>query len=345
MAVGLLGTDYQHTSLEVLEKIYFSKESMADFWAFIEPTGPITECVILSTCNRVEIYFVADELESAKQWLLNAISTFKHIDKTSLENSLLYLSDDHVIEHLFRVVSGIESMVFGENEILSQVKDAHGFAQDCGSTGAFLNKLFQVAITCGKRVRKETAIGRGSYSVSSIAVECMRKKYDDFTSTKILVVGTGTMGFRAIKKIIALKHPHLSITNRHEERLIKLTEKYDLHTIPFKDLEARACEFDILLVATSSDTYVLTEDHLKHSKKEHLVIDLSVPRNADPNLALHKNISLITVEGLKETASQTVANRKKELDKIQSILQDETENLTKWVHFKQGLKPVSVLAV
>jgi glutamyl-tRNA reductase len=341
MSVGLLGTDYQHTSLEVLEKIYFSKESALEFWKTIEPTGPVTECVILSTCNRVEIYFVADDLEAAREWMLSALSSFKHVPPEPLNRSLIYVAgEDAVISHLFRVVSGVESMVFGENEILSQVKEAHHHAQHIGSTGAFLNKLFQVAVTCGKRVRKETAIGRGSYSVSSIAVECMRHTYPNFLETKILVIGVGTMGLRAIKKLAALKHPHLFITNRHEEKLPQLAEKYHLQPVSFLNLQTQVSQFDIVLVATSSDSYVVGPNHFKKSYKSHLIIDLSVPRNADPVLAQHPNITLVSVEGLKETASQTVSTRKKELSKIQAILEDEALNLTKWVQFKKGLHPV-----
>lgn len=343
MALGYIGTDYQRTPLDILEKIYFNPDSTAQLASRVVSESGLQEWVVLSTCNRVEWYFISETPQKTADWLISQIASIRKIDPQALAQSLKVVFDDAVLTHLFQVVSGIESMVFGENEILSQVKQAHHEAQTKGFTGPFLNKIFQVAIASGKRVRKETLISRGSYSISSIAVECMRQTYPDFLNTKILVLGAGTMGLRAIKKLSALNHANISIANRSEDKMTRLSEKYALHPVPFSKLAQILPQFDIVLVATSSDTYVVESAHLVGytSEKPLLVIDLSVPRNANPDIRTVPGVTLVSIEGLKQIADETIKSRKNELSKIKTILDDELAQLDKWITYRKGLCLVS----
>ena len=338
MKLGFLGTDHSKSALKAMELVCFTPEQMGLFFEKFSFGTRIDALVVLSTCNRVEFYFASESPAEAAHWLKKRISEAQSISYESVHSILEERYDDEVVGHLFRVVSGVESMVFGENEILTQVKTAHNFALSKHACSAFLNKVFQVAITAGKRVRKETLIGRGSYSVSSIAIECIRMKYPDYLSQKILVVGAGTMALRALKKLHSLGHQQLFITNRTAEKLDRLCEKYGMTQKPFTQLDTFVHEFDILIVATSSDNYVIEYKHfVKPHNQTKLVIDLSVPRNVNPDVSSIQDIEVVTVEGLKDIANKTIENRKKELSKITMILEDEIQNLSKWVDFKKTL--------
>ncbi len=339
MKIGYLGTDYQRSPLPILEKLYFSPQAIDALKARVTTQSPLQEWVILSTCNRVELYFTALDLEKGAQWLLSQWAEISKVSTQDLESALRYLTNQAAIEHLCRVVAGIESMVFGENEILAQVKDAHARAQKLGLTGPVLNKVFQIAITSGKRVRKETAIGRGAYSISSIAVDCMRQHYPDFNAAKILIIGAGTMSLRAIKKLHALKHPQLAITNRTETQLDRLCEKYQMRHIPFTEWSKELLYFDIILVATSSQAYVVDTYHFvaRKNTKPMLMIDLSVPRNINPDLSNFPGVQVVSLEGLKQVADGNLDKRKQELAKIEAILEEELGQLTKWITYRKKL--------
>ncbi len=338
MKLGFLGTDYNQSALKAMELVYFTPEQICTFFNQFQFGSPIDELVILSTCNRVEFYFSAQNPREAAQWLKQRIAETQALSVDAVSAILHSLFEENVAQHLFRVVSGVESMVFGENEILTQVKSAHALATSQHATKALLNKVFQVAITAGKRVRKETLIGRGSYSVSSIAIECIRELQPDYLNQKILLVGAGTMAMRALKKLYSLGHKKLSITNRSEDKLERLCEKYGLSLVPFSNLDDFVHTFDSIIVATSSENYVIEYKHfVKQNTRTKLVIDLSVPRNVNPDVSSIQNIEVVTVEGLKEIANKTIENRKKELSKIHFILEDEMQNLSNWIHFKKTL--------
>jgi|GEM_PF-840981 len=340
-SLGYLGIDYRYASLEEMEKLYFNNEDVRNFFEVFPFGSPIQELVILSTCNRVEFYFSAQDPLQAAQWLKHRIAGFKKLSTAFVEKTLKEKNKKKAMKHLFSVVSGVESMVFGENEILTQIKDAYQTAYKHKATQAFFNKVFQSAVAAGKRVRKETEISKGSYSVSSIAVDCLRHRFGGhFLDSKILVVGAGVMALRAVKKMKALNHTHLALTNRSEDRLIRTCEKFDLTPLPFSALRTELNQFDGVIVATSSPTYLMWKDHVAGVTKPLILIDLSVPRNVDPDVVHNIFVSLVTVEGLKETADRTIESRKQELSKIESIIQEEIDNIQKWLEFK----PVSKLS-
>jgi glutamyl-tRNA reductase len=336
MALGFLGTDYQRAPLETLEKFSFTPEAAAKLKSDLNSQSWITESIVLSTCNRVELYFVTENIQAASQWLTAYLAKTRKLS-ISETSRLHYYHGQDALHHLLRVVAGIESMVFGENEILTQAKNALTQAQDLRSSGAFLNKLFQVAIACGKRIRKETQISRGAYSISSIAVDCIRERFPNFLECKILIIGAGTIGMRAIKKLHALNHPDVHIANRSEEKLDRLCEHYNLGKVSFESLEKSLSSFNVIVVATGSESYIVTAQNLKSPGTDTLLIDLSMPRNIDPELAKHPNIHLVPIDGLKEIAQKNMATRKKELAKIQVIIEEEMDEFNEWLAYRDKL--------
>ncbi len=333
---GCWGIDCSYAELSVMEKICFNPEAIGLFWDHYMATSPIQELVVLSTCNRVEFYFYAQDPDMASDWLLRSLAQFRQIQPDFLKGILHYRQNREAIAHLFRVVCGIESMVFGENEILAQVKESLSTCHRLHTTGAFLNKLFQSAVTTGKRVRKETLISRGAYSISSIAVEALREQLPAFEDASLLVIGAGTMSLRAIKKLKALDHPNLTICNRSEDKLVRLAEKYTLKILPYSQLATKAEQYHGILLVTSSDTYVLTPEFFSSNAVTKVIVDVSVPRNANPAIQSNK-LCVLSVQDLKAIVDRTIQTRRNELVHIQSILDEEQRDFERWLQFKQGL--------
>ncbi len=337
--LGFLGTDYTQTSLEDRETIFFNEEAVRRFLGSLDPLGPIRELVILSTCNRCEFYFFSSDPKEATAWLKRVLGSFLGLTDTTLLACLKVKHGPLVADHLLKVSAGIESMVFGETEVLGQVKSAYGVCQKAGKTGPILNKLFQMAIAAGKRVREETTISKGAYSISSIAVDVAQAHYNsDFFDRKILVFGAGTMALRAIRKLSALKHPNVFVTNRTEEKLWRISQKYLCEARCYQETLSDLSNYDVVLIAVNVSQFLLGEAHFKAvAHTPILLIDLGVPRNIDPAVKSNPNITLISLDNLTQTAEKNLANRKKELAKINSILAEELYQFGEWANRRQSL--------
>ena len=188
MEIGLVGIDHTKSQIQAFESIFLTKEGKDLFYTKLTSQSPVKEIVILTTCNRVEFYYVSSNLKEGADWIKETLSIQKNIEGKIVESLLVSYDTAATLLHLFEVASGVQSMVFGENEILSQVKDAYEEAFSKHKTGPFLNKLFQLAVATGKRARTETKISRGAYSVSSIAVDALRKSILDYFDNSILII-------------------------------------------------------------------------------------------------------------------------------------------------------------
>ena len=330
MKLGFLGTDYKRSPLRDIELIYIKQDSWPAFCQMVLNESPITELVVLATCNRFELYFAADDVDAAELWLTAFIADSANIPRNAISNIVYSLTDSAVIEHLFNVAAGVESMVFGEDEILSQVKKAYSNFQALKTTGPTTNKLFQSAIAVGKRVRHETEISRGAYSISSIAIDAIRELKLDYFERSILIVGTGTIGQRAIKKLVSIGHPSITICNRTFEKASKIAEESGVSILKFETLSECVCQFNIVIVATAASDYIIRPSHLPNASETSLIVDLTVPRNVDPKIDT-TNCQVISVDGLQKIADKNVLKRRKEGVKIQAILDDEQLKYELWL--------------
>ena len=333
--IGFLGTSYKYRELIELELIYLTKEEIKVFLNRITTTSPLDACVPIMTCNRVEFYFSSNNIDAANKWIVEELSSLKKIEQKKVKAILRKKKGDEVIHHLFEVASGIKSMVFGEAEILAQIKDFYQFSLNEKKTKALLNKCFQTAIATGKRVREETAISRGAASISSIAIEAIRTKILDYFGKKILIIGAGTMSRRAIKKLAALGHPDTTISNRTAAKAIKLAEDDGLTTLSFDELKNVIWDYEIIIVALAIKDPFINSDLLNNNtKRKHteLLIDLGLPRNVSKNVT--EKIETITIQGLKDIAEKNIDRRKAELSKIQLIITEEKDGLVKWQAYR-----------
>lgn len=329
MKLGFLGTDHKRSSLIDIERIYLKRDRWQQFCLSVGSDSPISELVVLATCNRFEIYFATANLNNAVEWLIFELSKHSETPEETIREITYSLADEDMIKHLFKVAAGIESMVFGEDEILAQVKNAYAEFSQFKTTGPVTNKLFQTATAVGKRVRHETEISRGAYSVSSIAIDAIKEQIWDYFEKSILVIGTGTIGNRAIKKLVSMGHPNLTICNRTLEKASAVAAGANVSILPFDQFKTHLYDFDIIVVATAASSHIITPDLFLPNSGTQLIIDLTVPRNVDPETETPTR-KIIAVDGLKKIADKNVMKRQKESAKIHAILHEELEKFENW---------------
>jgi glutamyl-tRNA reductase len=231
-------------------------------------------------------------------------------------------------------------MVFGEHEILGQVRDAYHLCYRNKTTDSYLNRLFQHAVATGKKVRTLTSAGRGALSVGSIAVERILELYGNIDNSDILVVGAGTMGIRAVKRLRSAGAHSLTLANRTNERAQKYCGHFGLHFLPYSELHSRFAAFDIVILATASKSPLVSRDNIpddRDNARRMVVVDLGAPRNADPAIGAAPGVTLVCVDDLKEISQRRLADRRKDMDLISAIIEEQADKFTKWYNVKTRL--------
>ncbi|MBN1308298.1 MAG: glutamyl-tRNA reductase [Chitinispirillaceae bacterium] len=339
--VGALGTDFRSASLRMRDALYLEKERVKQFLDSIPDDSPLLEVVALSTCNRIEVFYVCSDHPAASAWLRNHLASFHHIPGGHIDKVMKEYHCAEAVRHLFRVVSGMESMVFGEHEILGQVREAYFFCMKNASTDSYLNRLFQQAIATGKKVRSSTAAGRGALSIASIAVERMLELEGSLAQKHLLIVGTGTMGVRALKRLHGEVVGALTLCNRTEERAIRFARRFGANHIPFNDLINGIPRFDIVLLATAnSGAPIITAEGLQRARsnpeKPLLIVDVGAPRNTEKAVETLEGVRVVCVDDLRETAERRLSERKKELEAINEIVEEQVREFTRWYRYKHS---------
>lgn len=338
--VGALGTDFRSASLKMRDALYLEKERVTQFIASIPNDAPLMEVVALSTCNRIEIFYVCKDHAAASSWLRRYLTQFHHIPDGIIEKVMREYRCADAIRHLFKVVSGMESMVFGEHEILGQVREAYFHCMKNAATDSYLNRLFQQAIATGKKVRSNTGAGRGALSIASIAVERMFELSGDLNEKSILIVGTGTMGVRALKRLQGENIGKITLCNRTEERAVKFAERFRADVIGFDELTSKINDFDIIILATAYTGKTLISASTLNTirsgtEKPLLIIDVGAPMNADSAIETVPGVKLVCVDDLKETAERRLTERKCEVDAVNEIVEEQVREFSRWYCYKR----------
>lgn len=245
------------------------------------------------------------------------------------------MEGDKAVAHVFRVASGLESMVVGETQIVSQFKEAYRIAKELGCTGKVLNRLYEKALRTAKRVRTETGIGRNAISVSYVAVELAKRIFGNLANVKVLLVGAGEMAELSAKYLKKLK-AHLFITNRTYERAVELAKELEGNVLRFEELADYLHEFDIVIVSTGSKKYIIDYQMVKKAIKKRgykpiFFIDISVPRNVDPAISQIDEVFLYDIDDLQDVAEKNLKERLKEKEKGEIIVWDEVGKFMKWL--------------
>jgi glutamyl-tRNA reductase len=350
MNIVLVGLDHKTTPLELREKLAFQPKRLAEALSQLTQSngttsGELFEAVILSTCNRVEIYAVVKDEVAGKNKIISFLSNFHGVPTEEFEPHLSFSSNLAVAAHLFSVVSGIDSMVIGENQIQRQVKQAFESAQQFGTTGPLLSTLFQNALAVGKRGRRETEIGKNALSISGAAVNLVQRFCPQISTAKILVIGVGEMGLVAVKNLFNLGARDITLINRTEERLQTIANEFDVRTYGFDRLEECLGETDVVLSCTGAPHTVLSKEtvgQIQESRSERplLIVDIAVPRDVDPEVAKLETVQLYNIDELKTRIEVNLEKRCGEIDRVRDIINEELGHFSAWL---QSLKAKPVI--
>jgi glutamyl-tRNA reductase len=341
MNVVLVGFDYSTTPIEVLEACSCNKDDITYYLSKLVTSIFFNEMVIVSTCNRTEWVFCAADEAKALDILLQTIHLKTNVALSILKQHVRISRSREAVQHLFQVSCGLKSMVLGENEILAQIKLHYSMCMEFGATGSVLNKVFQSAIATGKDVRDVTQISKGAHSISSIAVEAIKKECSTFIDTPMLLIGAGVMIQRAIAKLVSMGHTQLSISNRTMSKAEALADIYpQLSVIPYVALPQHLAQFSVVYVGISANEYLFRYDDICYLKGERVMVDVGVPRNIDPECATISGLNLISIDQLKPIAEATIGKRTDTIPQVQECIDTAMQELVRWEQYRSAVKPI-----
>ncbi len=343
MILLAIGCNYQNTPVEVREKLAFDPKEVPQ--ALNELSCRFgCEAVILSTCNRVELYLARTDSHKAPgaDVIAEFLGEIHDLRGDLLEPHLYEHTNERAANHLFRVASGLDSMIIGETQIAGQVKKAYEMAQEVDAVGTFLHALFQQAFLVSKRVRTETGIARGHVSVSSAAVDYVRQVFDYFGDKTVLVIGAGKMGELTLKHLQELKPKRTLVTNRSPEKAVEVAAGCNGKAIPWEQLEDALAKADIVLSTTGSPEPIMTRERYKKVLAKRtggpsVILDIAVPRDFDPNIHDGDQTCLFNIDDLKRLREQTLADRLKHVGPAEHIISQEQNRFFKdWSRRRNG---------
>jgi glutamyl-tRNA reductase len=332
MAIVVIGLSHHSSPVSVRERFAFAEARVPTVLQSLRDSGIAEEAVILSTCNRVEIY-TATSLEGGRAVReLREFLVTCHEYRDPLENEVYTLAEPQSINHLFRVACGLDSLVLGETEILGQLKKAYDLALQHGHTGPKLNKAFQRAFNVAKQIRTETNIQRGSISVGSVAVELAERVFDKLNEHQVLVIGAGDTSEKTARALLSRGAKGIVVTNRSHEKAAALAAELGGRAIEFDQWAREFGNIDIVISSTAAPHYVLDRARLEPLMKLRghsplLLIDIAVPRDIDPEVNLLENVFLYNIDDLQAIAENYLQQRKEEVARCENIIREKVEAL------------------
>lgn len=346
MEILVLGVNHKTAPVEIREKL---NVPAAAAQAFLERFGKedvFQEKVLLSTCNRLEIYGVAQNDHEAVRAAKKILADHAHLSLSAFEDKLYVLKQPDSVRHLFSVASGLDSMVIGETEITGQVKDAYLAAQGGHHTGKVLNNLFQRSLKVAKNLRTQTDIGAGRVSVASVAVDLAEKIFEDLKNARVMVIGTGEMAGQVLRAMTGRGASPIIVSSHHEERARALVAEFGGEAVSFDSFETRMADVDILLSSTTSTHCLIREPQVRawmktrHGKPLFLV-DIAMPRNIDSAVEKIDNVYLYNIDDLKGIADKNLAMRENQLEECLELVGRQTEYFMGWLGKEfGGLSPL-----
>lgn len=334
--LGITGISYKSAPLEIREKYSFTEEESLEFLNQLQIDPDLKGAVVLSTCNRIEIYYHYETCcaDKAFNGIMRNLEFYKKTNDKERKHFYHY-EGEKASEHLFRVVSGLESLVLGEDQIVTQVKTFFKLSLDNNLSSPVLTRMFNKAFEAGKRVRTETAINQGSASISSAAVELLFKSIRDIEEKTITLVGTGVMGELATVNLVKRNCKHLYVTNRTYAKATELAQKHNINAFEIDQLEEYLPKSDVILVATGAHNHIITKEIVEkfngQRQDEQFYMDLSVPRNVSTDIQELQGVHLYAVDDLQEIVKQTTNKRKEAVKEAVEIIDFVKQEFSDWI--------------
>jgi glutamyl-tRNA reductase len=332
MSICVIGLSYRSAPVTVRERFAFAEGVIPGALERLMSEGIASEAVILSTCNRVELYAASGMPEESASAALREFLIRFHRYPDPVHEEIYSHKGQSAVEHLFRVACGLDSMVLGETEILGQMKKAYDLALHHKSTGAVLNKAFQKAFNVAKQIRTETNIQRGSISVASVAVELAEKIFSTLKGHKVMVIGAGDTSEKTARALLSRGAASLVVTNRSLDRAEALAREFDGRAVPFDQWEGEFADIDIIVSSTASPVPVVTCQKLRpllklRRNKPLLLIDIAVPRDIEPEVNRLDGVYLYNIDDMQTIADDYLRQRKTEIAICEQIIQEKAQSL------------------
>lgn len=335
--IFVIGSSHKEAGLSVREAFSLSASEINTLENHLLSLDGIDECLVLNTCNRLEIYGVRQASLSLES-IYSSICAHHKLEKTAFSKHSFVKENAQAIEHAFKLASGLLSQMLGETEILGQMKQSYQKAKEEGKTQKYLNRLFEKSFQSAKLVRSETGIGRGQISIGNIAVHLANRIFGDITRSRILIIGSGEVSERTVQALKSNGANDLTVTSRTKEKTDLLADKFGAAAIGFKHFKSQIGQFDIIISSTSAPHTILEEADLKKvlDKRRNqpiFLIDLAVPRDISESVARSETVYLYNLDALAKIANETLAFRKSEIKKAEQMIQSQIWSL--WLQFKR----------
>jgi glutamyl-tRNA reductase len=348
MHLFLLGVSHRTAPVDLRERVDFSARGLDTALSALAERSTSSEAVVLSTCNRSELYVACDDVAAARRDLVDFLCSFHRLAADAVTPHLFEMTDAGVARHLFRVAAGLDSLVIGEPQILGQVKDAYQQAAEQQCAGALLNKLFHWSFLVGKRVRSETAVGEGAVSVSFAAVALAKKIFGQLGGLNVLVIGAGEMGKLTALHLKAQGIRQMAITSRTTAHAAALGEEMQATVVPWESRTAALGEADIVITATGSTLPVLARAEVEavmraRRNRPLFLIDIALPRDVDPAAGELEEVFLYNIDDLHAIVQENLQRRGGELGRAEAIVAEEVEKFAAWLRSRSAIPTVVAL--
>ncbi|MFC5466759.1 glutamyl-tRNA reductase [Lederbergia graminis] len=344
MHIIVVGLNYKTAPVEIREQLAFSETELHDAMHALQQKKSILENVIVSTCNRTEVYAVVDQIHTGRYYIKEFLSEWFKIEKEEFSPYLFIYEQEDAAHHLFKVTCGLNSMVLGETQILGQVRNSFLLAQEKGATGTIFNHLMKQAITLAKRAHAETDIGANAVSVSYAAVELAKKVFGSLQDKHVLVIGAGKMGELAIKNLYANGATKVTVVNRTYEKAHSLAGQFSGTAKPLNELQCALIEADIVISSTGANGYIVKKEMIASMEKMRkgrplFLMDIAVPRDLDPAIGELENAFLYDIDDLENVVEANMKERQIAAAKIMDMIESETFEFQEWIN-TLGVVPV-----
>lgn len=344
MNIYVLGVNYKTTPIEIREKLSFSEEFLIKSLKEIKLNFGVKECILLSTCNRTELYIYSGEEILDRCYIENILCNIKRLDSSIFRKYFYFYSSDNAIYHPFKVAVGLDSMVLGEDQVLGQFKQAHKIAMECKTSGAILNTLFRDAVTSAKNIKTNTEISKIPISVTSIALHNTSNIFNGLKDKYILIIGLGITGALTVNQLKDYGVKKIYVTNRTHGKAETIAKMYDyVEFIEYNKRYDYIDRCDVIISSTSSPHYTITADLAKNAittYKKRVFLDLAVPRDIDEDIKLIYNAKYINIDNLNTQLQYNQNKRFIEIDKAEGIIQKYISEFNRWL--KRRVKTIGV---
>lgn len=344
MHILAVGLNYKTAPVEIRERLSFNEAELADAMIALQKKKSVLENIIISTCNRTEIYAVVDQIHTGRYYIKEFLSQWFDLPTGDFSPFLFIYSADRAVEHLFQVTCGLNSMILGETQILGQVRSSFTLAQQDETIGTVFNHLFKQAVTLAKKAHSETEINTNAVSVSYAAVELAKKIFGNLHNKNVLVIGAGKMGELAIQNLYSAGVKKVSVINRTHEKAVVLAKRFDGKAKELRELQCALVEADIVISSTGSKDYVITKDLMSYVNQMRkgrpiFMVDIAVPRDLDPALSQIESVFLYDIDDLEGIVEANLQERKVAAEAILMMIEDEVVEFNNWLNML-GVVPV-----